>query len=361
MTLATRMMLQWRMRDVTLPYIHEFKDRHEKVRRYVRRYGRKIPLRAEPGTPAYLTEYQDAIDLLERGKKSGPVPGTWSALIAEYYGSNKFKKQKPRSQEESRREAERIRDKWGHLPVARVEARHILHWQDELGETPGAANNMLACVKKLLKFGKPRGYRHNDPAAEIEELEIGEYRSWTDAEIAAFEARWSQGTRERLIFDLALYTGQRRSDLVAMTRHHFDGDVMGCVQEKTDERIAIPVHPMLKASIAAFPSSGLAIIQRLDGQGMKVREMYDVFASAMRAALGEKTDCVLHGLRYAAARCLAEAGATTQEIMAVTGHRSLEMVEKYTREANKVRLAGSAMRKLVLWRTRTERESGYPA
>ena len=42
---------------------------------------------------------------------------------------------------------------------------------------------------------------------------------------------------------------------------------------------------------------------------------------------------------------LAERGATAHEIMAITGHRSLEEVERYTRAARQGRLADAAMMK----------------
>jgi len=37
-----------------------------------------------------------------------------------------------------------------------------------------------------------------------------------------------------------------------------------------------------------------------------------------------------HGLRKAALRRLAEAGSTTKQIAAVSGHRSLAEIERYT-------------------------------
>jgi integrase/recombinase XerD len=43
---------------------------------------------------------------------------------------------------------------------------------------------------------------------------------------------------------------------------------------------------------------------------------------------------------------MAEEGATPHELMAITGHRSLEEVERYTRAAQKKKLADSAMAKL---------------
>ena len=56
--------------------------------------------------------------------------------------------------------------------------------------------------------------------------------------------------------------------------------------------------------------------------------------------------CTSHGLRKATSTRLAERGATAHEIMAITGHQSLQEVERYTRAASKSRLADSAMSKL---------------
>ena len=61
-----------------------------------------------------------------------------------------------------------------------------------------------------------------------------------------------------------------------------------------------------------------------------------------------------HGLRKAAAARLAETGATEHEIMAVTGHRTLKEVDRYTRTARQKVLADSAMRKLATAHTENE-------
>jgi integrase/recombinase XerD len=59
----------------------------------------------------------------------------------------------------------------------------------------------------------------------------------------------------------------------------------------------------------------------------------------------ELPHCSAHGLRKAAAARLAERGATAHEIMAMTGHRSLEEVERHTRAARQGNLADAAMSK----------------
>jgi hypothetical protein len=51
-------------------------------------------------------------------------------------------------------------------------------------------------------------------------------------------------------------------------------------------------------------------------------------------------------LRKACATSLAEAGASSHEIAAVTGHMNLEEIERYTRAAEKKKMADAAIAKL---------------
>ncbi len=46
------------------------------------------------------------------------------------------------------------------------------------------------------------------------------FHAWTEEELARFEATWKLGTRQRLAFDLLLYTGLRRGDAVRPGRPH---------------------------------------------------------------------------------------------------------------------------------------------
>jgi len=55
------------------------------------------------------------------------------------------------------------------------------------------------------------------------------------------------------------------------------------------------------------------------------------------------TDCPLQGLRKASCRRLAEAGCTAHEIMAISGHKSLAEVERYTRAVEQEHMAEKAI------------------
>ena len=61
--------------------------------------------------------------------------------------------------------------------------------------------------------------------------------------------------------------------------------------------------------------------------------------------------CVPHGLRKALLRRLAEDGATSKQIAAVSGHQSLKEIERYTAAADPETLARSA---ITMLRDRTK-------
>ena len=79
----------------------------------------------------------------------------------------------------------------------------------------------------------------------------GHHRAWTDEERAQFEARWPVGTRERLAYTIALYTGQRRGDIASMTwenvRSFIEGEYLRVVQEKTGAQVDLPIAGLLRA------------------------------------------------------------------------------------------------------------------
>jgi len=83
------------MTRIRLPYVHEYRDRHGKLRRYVRRPGlRRVALPGLPGSPEFMQAYQDAMSgpaLRPRAAKAG----TLAALAAEFFASTEFANLKP--------------------------------------------------------------------------------------------------------------------------------------------------------------------------------------------------------------------------------------------------------------------------
>ncbi|HEY8595644.1 MAG TPA: tyrosine-type recombinase/integrase [Devosiaceae bacterium] len=75
---------------------------------------------------------------------------------------------------------------------------------------------------------------------------------------------------------------------------------------------------------------------RITGQGKPFTpaDFINWFRDCGKVA-GLPTGLSAHGLRKAVCRRLAEAGCTPHEIMAISGHKTLSEVTRYTREAAK--------------------------
>jgi integrase len=82
-----------------------------------------------------------------------------------------------------------------------------------------------------------------------------------------------------------------------------------------------------------------------DAQGRPYSALTRLIARAVEAA-GLPRHCVAHGLRKAALRRLAEHGSTSKQIAAVSGHKTLREIERYTEKANQGQLADAAIAKL---------------
>jgi integrase len=146
---------------------------------------------------------------------------------------------------------------------------------------------------------------------------------------------------------LALYTGQRRGDLIALPWTAYDGSTIKLRQQKTGARMTIPVHPNLKVELDAWRSAATStmILTTAHGLPWKPQHVSHMLPIAMeRIGLPPLN---VHGLRKLAAARLADAGCSMHEIAAITGHRSLSMVQLYTASADQERLAGAAIIRLT--------------
>lgn len=336
--------------SVPLKYVDRFTDRHGKVRHYFRRPGGARIALPDPSEPKFMEAYQAARDgaALEIKVKVRGEAGTFDRLVSDYFQSIEFKNMKASSQYVTRNILEAFCREHGHRPVRTMTRQRVEVVISRKAATPAAANNLLKKLRALMTFAIANNWRPDDPTAKIKRFREGDgHHTWTEGEIAAFEARWPIGSRERTVFALALYTGQRRADLVAMRWTSYDPatGVIAVKQEKTGTELEIRAHRDLRAVLDAWPRTHVMMLVTQHGKPFSVAGFGNWFADAIgKAGLPER--CVLHGLRKAAARRLADIGCTTHQIAAITGHKSLEEVERYTKAAEQKRLASSAMDRL---------------
>jgi integrase len=336
-----------------LKFVNEYLDRHGKVRRYFRRPGsRAVSLPGLPGSAEFMAAYQAALATVAPPPPSPKhvVAGSLEDIVRGYYRSAGFANLESSTQQTYRTALKPILAEHGYRlarDLPEEAARRII---EHIGaERPGMANLTLSVMSRVMAYAIKTKVRKDNPFAGLERYRLGTIHTWTEEEIAKFEHRWAPGTRERLAFALLLYTGQRGGDVCQMQRSDIMGGRISVVQDKarkgTVKKLTIPIHPTLARVLNAGPVVGMLHLIT-DAKGKPLNQLTDLIEAAVKGAdLPDR--CVAHGLRKAALRRLAEAGASAKQIMAVSGHKTLAMVQLYVEEAEQRILADSAIAKLA--------------
>jgi integrase len=332
-------------RKPPLPYLQAFGGYH-----YFRRAGfPRVRLPGLPFSPEFMAAYQEAMALAPAPiGASRNKPGSISAAITEYYHSQAFRSLTGGTPAQRRRVLERFREQYGQKPLASVPKEFVVALLDTLA--PNAARLWLRAFRHFVHWAEQRKLIHADPtwSIRVKVPKSDGHHTWTEDEIAHYEAAHAIGTKARLALALGLYTAQRRSDVIIVGRQHFRDGMLTVRPQKTKNTTAItlsiPVHPHLQEIIDATPIGHLTLLTTRFGRSYRDNNFSDQFRAWCEDA-GLPQRCVFHGLRKAAARRLAEAGCTAHEIAAITGHSSLREVEHYTRAVDQVRLAKSAFAK----------------
>jgi integrase len=327
------------------PYLHRETSRHGKVVWYVRLAGKRTRLRAAYGSPEFAAEYRASIDGAEIAAKPKTDSASLAWLIARYRDSSAWTALSMATRRQRENIFKQVIARDGDQPFAAVTRKALIAARERRKETPAQANNLVKALRGLFKWAHESEMLDSDPAREVEALKVRTkgFHAWTEEEVARFEARWPTGTRERLAFDLLLYTGLRRGDAVRLGRQHVRNGVFQIKTEKTGTEIVAPLLPVLAASIAASPTGDLAFIAGERGKPMTKESFGNWFRLACASA---GVPGSAHGLRKAGATRAANNGATVAQLGAIFGWTGAKMPSLYTQSADRARLARDAMSKL---------------
>jgi integrase len=127
------------------------------------------------------------------------------------------------------------------------------------------------------------------------------------------------------VVGLALETAMRQGEIVALERARFDAArrIVALADTKNGERRVVPLSPRALAVLGALPMAGPRFFPGLTAEAVK-----RAFIRARNRAGLE--DLRFHDLRHEAVSRLFELGLSTMEVAAITGHRTLAMLRRYT-------------------------------
>jgi integrase len=233
----------------------------------------------------------------------------------------------------------------GNKPLSSITGSAIKQGIDR--RKPFAARHFVDTMRGLYKWAVAAEHVTSDPTAgkAVAKPKTKGFPVWTEEDLERFERRWPIGTRERVMFDVYLYTGLRRGDAAKLGKQHIRNGVITIDTEKSkgQMRVTIPVLPELAETIAAGPTGELSIIASKKGQPIRKEVLGNLFKKACRAAGINKS---AHGIRKAAATRAANNGATVAALEAIFGWEGGQMASLYTRAADRRALAAEHMVKL---------------
>jgi integrase len=330
-------------------YVHGYLDRHGKPRHYLRQPGRKeVPLPGLPWSPKFMEAYEAALI------QAAPVvigagrtkPGTIDEGVVRYLGSAAFTALAPSSQAMRRRILERLRVEHGDKRLRYLQAEHVARLVGKL--RPWVQRNFMKTLRGLMAFCLTDGLVDADPTLGVKLARVkdtGGFPTWSAAAIEQYRTHHRLGTRARLALELLYNTMGARADVLRLGRQHVQAGIVSFRRQKTGNPVDIPILAELQTAIDAMPKGEhLTFLVTERGKPFTPAGFGNWFRDQCDAA--GLSNLSAHGLRKAGATRLAEAGATDHEIMAWGGWSSLKEVQRYTKAANRKRLALQAAGKL---------------
>jgi hypothetical protein len=199
---------------VRLKYVHHFiDDRYGKAkgRYYFRRRGfKQTPLPGLPGSAEFNEAYEEAL----AGQSAPPLvigtkrirAGSIGALAIAYFNSPSFQVLSSSTRNTYRAIIEAFIRQHEDKPLALLTRQHINAMLAHKVKSPAAANHWLRLVKTLMHFAQVEGMRSDDPTIGISYIKrrSSGFHTWTESEIAQFEAAHPIGTPARLALGLLL-------------------------------------------------------------------------------------------------------------------------------------------------------------
>jgi integrase len=327
------------------PYLISEKTRHGRLVWHVRQgKGPRIRIRATYGTPEFTAAYQAAL-------AGNPAPDspkfnakTLGWLVERYRESATWAALSPATRLQRERILRGVVQSAGDEPTSRI-TRSVI--QNGIARrSPAAGKHFLQSMRGLFQWAVVAKLADGDPTAELKAIlpTTDGFHVWSEDECTAFEERWPRGTRERVAFDVLLYTGLRRGDAVRLGRPHVRKGIATIRTEKTGQLVTIPILPPLRETLDAGPVGELTFIAGGRGRPMKKESFGTWFRAACKAA---GVPGSAHGLRKAGATRAANNGATEAQLEAMFGWRGGGMASLYTRQANRAKLALEAADKLL--------------
>lgn len=298
-------------------------------------------------------EFRQAYETALQGRPSVTNPcrlakrGTFNWLIERYLTSPEFEKIGPVYKRNLLYQIDRFRRAYGDCLIADLRMVHVEAIIAKKANTPAAANELLKLIRRLCRFAIKRGWLETNPTIGVEKYSTNAdgYYTWTEADIAQFEAHHDLRSKATLAMRLMLCTGARRATAVRLGWQNIKDGLISFNPNKNGKPVYIRLElvPELVEVLEAVPRENMLFLTHGNqGKGYSPESLGNWFKDQCKAA--GLPQCSAHGLRKAGATRLANAGATEFEIMAFLGHKTPDEARTYVKAASRLTLIDSALK-----------------
>jgi integrase len=276
------------------------------------------PLPGQPGDADFMAAYHKA-----HAARREVKPGVLLSVLSAYQQSDDWRQLAERTRADYVKQIKKIEAEFIDFPLAALSDRRsraiFLEWRDRLAlSSRRQADYAWAVLARVLSWAHDRGLVTANPCTRGGRLYRGTRAEnvWTIDDEAQFMKH--APAHLRLAFMLALWTGQRQGDLLALAWSAYDGDKIRLRQNKTGARVVIPVGAPLKALLDGAERCSPLVLVTLEGRPWTP----DGFRVSWRKAVHKAgiTGLTFNDLRGTAVTRLAVAGCTEAEIATLTGH-----------------------------------------
>lgn len=313
-------------------------------------------LEGSPGSPEFMASYNRAVE--ERVGRHRKETIRW--VIEDYLNSSDFKALASRTRKDYAAHARAIDLEFGDMPIKLLSDRRargeFLAWRDRMAAASRrTADYRFAVFARMISWAFNRGLVPCNPCERPGKLYRASRKDkvWQAEDEAAFYDK--APAHLHLALTLALWTGQRKGDLLALTWANYDGKHIRLIQQKTGKRVIVPVGAPLRKALEEQRERHNADQAEARSNHILLTSfgtpwtIYGFNTSWKRAcAAAGVTGLTFHDLRGTAVTRLAIAECTEAEIATITGHSMKDVgsiLDAHYLHRDS-RLADSAIRKL---------------
>lgn len=214
----------------------------------------------EFGTPEFWREYAGILS--QKDKPRVVTSRTFHALIKTYHKSPRYANLKTRTALDYDKHLEFFASIMGDRNPAKMQRKDVIRLRDANADKAYFANYSLRVLRVLMEHCVDLGWRDTNPARGVPELKTvkKEREPWLQELLEAYRHLCPIGTRERLVMELCVGTGQRIGDVLDMRWSDIQDGAFFVRQSKTKKELWVPILDELQAALDAASRHSVFIL-----------------------------------------------------------------------------------------------------